>query len=74
MYLYHEITAICERIWERGNFVQTPNFGTFHHFKAVKASDFLLGLWAHQAFCFTNPTFEAVYSLLSDMVAIKPEV
>jgi len=29
MYLYHEITAICEWIWERGNFVQTPNFGTF---------------------------------------------
>lgn len=26
-----------------------------HHFKAVKASEFILGLWAHQAFYFMNP-------------------
>ena len=29
---------------------------------------------AHQAFCFTNPTFEAVDSFLSEVVAVKPEV
>jgi len=55
-----------------------PNFGTFqatyHHFKAVRASDFILSLGAHQTFCFTNPTFEALDSLLSEVVAIKPKV
>jgi len=40
----------------------------------VRASDFILGLEAHQAFCFTNPTFEAVDSLLSEAVAVKPKV
>ena len=40
------------------------HFSSYHHFKAVRASDFILGLGAHQAFCFTNPTFEAVDSLL----------
>jgi len=28
----------------------------------------------HQAFCFTNPTFKAVDSLLSEVVAIKRKV
>ena len=45
---------------------KTPNFSSYHRFKAVRASDFILGLWAHQAFCFTNPTFKAVDSLLSE--------
>jgi len=44
-------------------------FNCYHHFKEARASDFILGLWAHQAFCFTNPTFEAVDSLLSEVVA-----
>ena len=62
---------------KRGNFVQNTkflHFSSYHHFKAVRASDFILGLGAHQAFCFTNPTFEAVDSLLSEVVAIKPKV
>jgi len=46
----------------------------YNHSKAVRASDFILGLWANQTFCFTNPTFETVDSLLSEAVAIKPEV
>jgi len=50
------------------------HFSSYHHFKAVRASDLILGLWAHQAFCFTNPMFEAADSLLSELVAIKPEV
>ena len=37
-------------------------------------SNFILGLWAHRAFCFTNPTFEAVDGLLSEVVVVKPEV
>jgi len=40
----------------------------------VRASDFILGLGAHQAFCFTNPMFEAVDSLLSEAGAVKPKV
>jgi len=40
----------------------------------MRDSDFILGLWAHQAFGFTNPTFEAVDSLLSEVVTIKLEV
>ena len=62
---------------KRGNFAQNTKFWHFssnHHFKAVRASDFILGLLAHQAFYFTNPMFEAVHSLLSEVVAIKPEV
>ena len=62
----------CEWISERGNFVQNAKFWPFlsyHYFKEARASDFILGLWAHQAFCFTNPTFEAVDSLLSEVVA-----
>ena len=62
---------------KRGNFAQNAkfwHFSSYHHFKAVRASDFLLGLWADQTFCFTYPTFEAVDSLLSEVVAIKPEV
>jgi len=47
---------------------------SYHHFKAVKASGFIPGVWAHQAFCFTNPTFEAVDSLLSEIVTVEPEV
>jgi len=63
---------------KRSNFAQNAkfwNFSSYHHFKAVRASDFILGSWAHQAFCFTNPTFEAVDSLLSEAVAVavKPE-
>jgi len=50
------------------------HFSSYHHFKAVRASDFILGLEAYQAFCFTNPTFEAVDSLLSEAVAVKPKV
>jgi len=50
------------------------HFSSYYHFKAVRASDFIPGLGAHQAFCFTNPTFEAVDSLLSEAVAVKPEV
>jgi len=59
---------------ERGNFMQNAKFWHFsshHHFKGVRAFDFILDLWAHQAFCFTNPTFETVDSL-SEVVAIKP--
>ena len=62
---------------KRGNFAQNAkfwHFSSYHHFKAVRASDFILGLEAHQAFCSTNPTFEAVYSLLSQAVAVKPKV
>jgi len=50
------------------------HFSSYHHFKTVRVSDFILGLWAHQAFYFTNPRFEAVDSLLSEVVVIKPEV
>jgi len=60
-----------------GNFAQNTKlwyFSSYHQLKAVRASDFILGLWAHQAFCFTNPTFEAVDSLLSEVVVVKPEV
>jgi len=67
VYLYHEMQYVSGS--EKGAIFW--HFSSTHHFKAVRAS---LGLWAHQAFCFTNPTFQAVYSLLSDMVAIKPEV
>ena len=59
---------------KRGNFAQNAkfwHFPSYYHFKAVRASDFILGLGTHQAFCFTNPTFEAVDSLLSEVVAIK---
>jgi len=62
---------------KRGNFVQNAkfwHFSSYHHFKAVRASDFILGLWPHQAFYLTNPMFEAVDSLLSEVVAAKPEV
>ena len=62
---------------KRGNFVQNAkfwHFSSYHHFKAVRASDFILGLEAHQAFCFTNPMFEAVDSLLSEAVAVKLKV
>ena len=37
---------------KRGNFVQNAkfwHFSSYHHFKAVRASDFILGLGAHQA-------------------------
>jgi len=57
------------------NFMQNTKFWYFsgyHHFKAVRVSDFILGLGAHQVFCFTNPTLEAVDSLLSEVVAVKP--
>jgi len=60
-----------------GNFAQNAKFWYFSSYNplnAMRASDFILGLRAHQAFCFTNPTFEAVGSLLSEVVAIKPEV
>jgi len=40
----------------------------------VRASDFIPGLWAHQAFCFTNSMFEDVDSLPSEVVAVKPVV
>jgi len=43
------------------------HFSSYHHFKAVRTSDFILGLWVHQAFCFTDPMFEAVDSLLSEV-------
>ena len=46
---------------------------SYHHFKAERACDYILGLWVHQAFCFTNPMFEAVDSLLSEVVADKLE-
>jgi len=62
---------------KRGNFAQNAKFWHylgFYHFKAVRASDFILGSWAHQAFCFINPTFEVVDSLLSEVVAVKLEV
>ena len=39
----------------------------------MRASDFIPGLLVHQAFCFTNPTFEAVDSLLSEVVATPKE-
>jgi len=61
---------------KRGNFAQNAkfwHFSSYHRFKAVRASDFILGLEAHQAFCFTNPTFEAVDSLLSEAVARQTE-
>jgi len=44
---------------KRGNFTQFFAVSSYHHFKAVRASGYILGLWAHQAFCFTNPMFEA---------------
>jgi len=47
---------------------------SYHHFKAVRVSDLILGLWAHQAFCFTIPTFEAIDILLSEVGIVKPEV
>jgi len=55
---------------------KTPNLAlsSYHHFKAVRDSDFILGSWAHQAFYFTNPMFKAVDCLLSEVVAVKPEV
>jgi len=62
---------------KRDNFVQNAKFwyfSSYHHLKAVMASDYILGLGAHQAFCFTNPTFEAVDNLLSEVVAVKPKV
>jgi len=62
---------------KRGNFAQNAkfwHFSSYHHFKPVRASDFILGLGAHPAFCFTNPTFEAVDSLLSEVVADKLKV
>ena len=68
---------IVSRFEKRGNFAQNAkfwHFSSYHHFKAVKASDFILGSGAHQAFCFTNPTFEAVDSLLSEVVAVKLKV
>jgi len=49
---------ICEQIEKRGHFAQNAKFwqfSSYHHFKAVRASDFILGLGTHQAFCFTNP-------------------
>ena len=60
-----------------GNLAQNGklwHFSSYYHFKAVRAFDFILGLCTHQAFCFINPMFEAVDSLLSEAVAIKPEV
>jgi len=57
-----------------GNFKQNAkfwHFSRYHHFKAVRASNFILGLWAHQAFCFV---FEGVDSFLSEVVTVKPEV
>jgi len=60
-----------------GNFTQNAkfwHFSSYHHLKAMRASDFILGLGAHQALCFTNPTFEAVDSLLSEVVAVKLKV
>ena len=42
MYLYHEITAICERIWERGNFVQTPILALFTISKQWRPLTFFL--------------------------------
>ena len=62
---------------EGGNFAQNAKywaFASYHHSKAVRDSDFIPGLWAHQPLCFTNPTFEAIDSLLPEVVAIKPEV
>jgi len=61
---------------KRANFAQNAKYWHFqaiHHFKAVRACDCILGLWVHQAFCFTNPMFEAVDSLLSEVVADKAE-
>jgi len=55
-------------------FSQNTKFSSYNHFKAVRTSDFILGLWAHQAFYFTDPPFEAVDSLLSEVVDVKPEV
>jgi len=62
---------------KRGNFAHNAkfwHFSSYHHFKAVRASDFILGLGGHQALCFTNPMFEAVDSLLSEVVTVKPKV
>jgi len=50
------------------------HFSSYHHLKAVQASDFIFGLWAHQAFSSTIPMFEAVDNLLSEVVAVKLEV
>ena len=54
---------------KRGNFAQNTkfwHFSSYYHFKAVRASDFILGLGTQQAFCFTKSMFEAVDSLLSE--------
>ena len=71
------VTHNCEQIWEKGQLRSNAKFwhySSYHHFKAVRVSDFILGLWAHQAFCFTNPMFKAVDSLLSEVAAVKLEV
>jgi len=44
---------------KKGNFTQNTKFwhvSSYHHFKAVRVSDFILDFWSHWAFCFTNPT------------------
>ena len=46
---------------KRGHFAQNAifcHFSTYHHFKAVKALGFRLGLLAVWAFYFTDPTLE----------------
>jgi len=58
---------------KRGNFAQNVkfwHFSSYHHPNAVRASDFILGSCAHQAFCFANPMFEAVDSVPSEVVAV----
>ena len=47
---------------------------TYSSYRPFSTSDFILGLWAHQVFYFTDPPFEAVDSLLSEVVDVKPEV
>ena len=47
---------------KRGHFAQNAifcHFSTYHHFKAVKALGFRLGLLAVWAFYFTDPTLES---------------
>ena len=46
---------------KRGHFVQNAifcHFSTYHHFKAVRALGFRLGLLAVWTFYFTDPTLE----------------
>jgi len=75
MYTYpHKYVSGYEKSGDVAHKAKFWHFSSYHHFKTVRDYDFILGLGAHQDFCFTNLTFEAVDSLLSEVVAVKPKV